>query len=96
MKIVSIKHKGIARFVTRGDRSALPVAFASKIAAILTVLDAIVALDELNAVAKWRVHRLTGDRKGTWSFSVSRNWRLTFRCDEVRGEILELDFEDYH
>src|SRR5690348_16759914 len=26
----------------------------------------------------WRVHKPRGDRAGTWSFSVSGNWRLTF------------------
>jgi proteic killer suppression protein len=25
-----------------------------------------------------RSHRLTGDRKGTWSVNVSGNWRITF------------------
>jgi len=39
---------------------------------------------------------LTGDRKGDWSFSVSRNWRLTFRLDETSGVIYDLNFEDYH
>ena len=42
----------------------------------------------------WRVHRLTGDRAGTWSISVSGNWRLTF--DIRQGEICNLDLEDYH
>lgn len=63
---------------------------------MVTLLAAIQKVDELALVAKWRVNRLTGDRKGVWSFSVSRNWRLTFRCDEARGEIYDLDFEDYH
>jgi len=96
MRIVSIRHKGIIRFVERGDPSALPPAFAGKIAAMVTLLAAIQQVDELALVAKWHVHRLTGDRKGVWSFSVSRNWRLTFRCNEERGEIYDLDFEDYH
>jgi toxin HigB-1 len=41
----------------------------------------------------WRVHQLRGDRAGTWSILVS-NWRLTF--DIRRGEIYDLDLEDYH
>jgi proteic killer suppression protein len=42
----------------------------------------------------WRIHQLRGDRAGTWSISVSGNWRLTF--DVRQGEICNLDLEDYH
>jgi proteic killer suppression protein len=51
---------------------------------------------ELRDVPSWRVHQLTGDRKGTWSLTVTRNWRLTFRIDRTEGEILDLSYEDYH
>ena len=33
-------------------------------------------------------------RAGTWSISVSGNWRLTF--DIRQNEICDLDLEDYH
>ncbi len=36
------------------------------------------------------------DRKGTWSLSVTRNRRLTFRTDAVEGEIFDVNLEDYH
>jgi proteic killer suppression protein len=42
----------------------------------------------------WRVHQLKGDRAGTWSVSLSGNWRLTF--DVVGGDICNLNLEDYH
>jgi proteic killer suppression protein len=42
----------------------------------------------------WRVHQLQGGRAGTWSISVSGNWRLTF--DIRQNEIRDLDLEDYH
>ncbi len=41
------------------------------------------------------MHTLTGDRKGTWSLSVTRNRRLTFTIDDER-EICDLNLEDYH
>jgi proteic killer suppression protein len=44
----------------------------------------------------WKAHVLTGDRKGTWSLSVTANWRLTFRIDVAEDEICDVDFEDYH
>jgi toxin HigB-1 len=46
------------------------------------------------AVPVWKAHALKGDRKGSWSLSVTRNWRLTFR---IHGnEICDVDLEDYH
>jgi proteic killer suppression protein len=42
----------------------------------------------------WRIHQLKGDREGTWSISVSGNWRLTF--DIEVGAVCKLDLEDYH
>jgi proteic killer suppression protein len=51
---------------------------------------------ELKSVPSWKEHQLTGDRKGTWSLSVTKNWRLTFRIDQNEIEIIDLDYEDYH
>jgi toxin HigB-1 len=52
--------------------------------------------EELRALRSWKVHTLTGDRKGTWSLSVTRNRRLTFRLDTTEHEICDVDLEDYH
>ncbi|HEX9835867.1 MAG TPA: type II toxin-antitoxin system RelE/ParE family toxin [Alphaproteobacteria bacterium] len=52
-------------------------------------------VDALRSAPSWRVHQLWGHRKGIWSLSVSRNWRLTFRIDED-SEVVSLDLEDYH
>lgn len=41
-----------------------------------------------------RVRRTTDDRAGTWSISVSGNWRITFPLED--GEIANLNLEDYH
>jgi len=61
---------------------------------MFAVLDRIRDVEELAAWPLWRSHRLTGDRKGTWSLHVTRNWRLTFRIDA--DEILDVNLEDYH
>ena len=50
--------------------------------------------EQLRALPTWKAHTLTGDRKGTWSLHVTRNWRLTFRIDD--DEIVEINLEDYH
>jgi proteic killer suppression protein len=52
--------------------------------------------EELLALPTWRAHTLTGDRKGTWSLSVTANRRLTFRLDKTGREILNMNLEDYH
>ncbi|MCY3700287.1 MAG: type II toxin-antitoxin system RelE/ParE family toxin [Gemmatimonadetes bacterium] len=64
---------------------------------ILTVLLLAESIEEFRAHAPpgWRVHRLSGDRRGEWSVSVSGNWRITF--EERGGGILDrLNLEDYH
>jgi proteic killer suppression protein len=35
----------------------------------------------------WKAHTLTRDRKGTWSLSVTRNRRLTFRIAAAERQI---------
>jgi len=96
MKFRSVRHKGLKRFIERGDPSGLPSAYAPKLAGMITLLGAIKRIDELSSVEKWSIHRLSGDQKGRWSFSVSRNWRLTFDIDEMNGLIVDLELEDYH
>jgi toxin HigB-1 len=41
-----------------------------------------------------RLHALKGRRRGTWSVSVSGNWRVTFRFDGK--DAVGVDYEDYH
>lgn len=38
----------------------------------------------------WKAHILSGDRKGTWSLSVTRNRRLTFRVDSAENELYDI------
>ena len=52
--------------------------------------------EELRSLAVWKGHTLTGDRKCTWSLSVTRNRRLTFRIDTAEREICDMNLEEYH
>lgn len=38
---------------------------------------------ELRSVPSWKAHQLTGQRRGTWSQFVTKNWRLKFRVDRA-------------
>ena len=69
---------------------------ADKLRKMLAFLDDMQDPEELRALPAWKVHTLTGDRKGTWSLSVTRIRRLTFRIDTAEREIVDLNLEDYH
>ncbi len=96
MNIGSVVHRGLRRLIERDDPAGLPPASTEKIRNILSFLGDMEDETELGTVPVWRAHRLTGDRRGTWSLAVTRNWRLTFRIDAANREIVDLDLEDYH
>jgi toxin HigB-1 len=94
--IRSVRHKGLRRFLERGDRSGLPQAFVDKINRLLTALEVASSLEQLETMPGWRFHALAGSQAGRWSLVVSRNWRLTFQIDAAGQDIIDLDLEDYH
>jgi len=96
MKIRTVVHRGLRRFIQRNDASGLPPPAVEKVRNILTFLQEMKDAQELRDVPSWKAHQLTGGRKGTWSLTVTHNWRVTFRIDQTEGEILDLDYEDYH
>jgi proteic killer suppression protein len=96
MKIRNVIHKGLRRFIEADDASGLQPAVVEKLRRIVTFLQAMEREDEIRAIPSWKAHLLAGDRKGTWSLFVTKNWRLTFRVDKVEIEIIDLDYEDYH
>ena len=80
----------------QNDVSGLPPSVVEKVRNILTFLQEMEDAQELRDIPSWNAHQLTGDRKGSWSLTVTRNWRIAFRIDQTEGEILDLDYEDYH
>ncbi len=60
---------------------------------ILFVLDQAETLPEID-MPGFRLHPLTGDRKGCWAITVTKNWRITFRFEN--GDVFDVDLEDYH
>ena len=67
-----------------------------KLRKMLAYLSDMEGPEELRALTAWKVHTLTSDRKGTWSLSVTRNRRLTFRIDSAEHEICDVNLDDYH
>jgi len=96
MKIRNVLHKGLRRFMQDDRATALQPEVVPKLRRILSFLQDMEHEEELRTVPGWKAHRLGGDRKGVWSLAVTKNWRLTFRIDEAEGDIVDLDYEDYH
>ena len=96
MKIRTIVHKGLKRLYAEDNAKGVPPDTLDKLRKMLAFLDDTEAPEELRALPSWKVHALTGDRKGTWSLSVTHNRRLTFRIDTAEQEICDLNLEDYH
>ena len=94
MEIRSIKHRGLRRFLEENDPREIRSDLVNRTRNILTVLITASDMSGVQGPPGWRIHQLTGDRAGTWSISVSGNWRITFGI--IDGEITDLNLEDYH
>ncbi|MCH7624244.1 MAG: type II toxin-antitoxin system RelE/ParE family toxin, partial [Nitrospinae bacterium] len=66
----------------------------NKIRDIITALLVADNLADMPKLPGWKLHRLTGDRKGQWSITITGNLRLTFEIQ--KDEIYDLNLEDYH
>jgi toxin HigB-1 len=95
MLIRSITHKGLRRLIEDGVTSGVPAGSAAKIEAMVTFLSLATDLEAVRKLQAWKAQQLMGDSKGVWSFSVTRNWRLTFEVS-ADGAIENMNFEDYH
>ena len=96
MEIRNFVHKGLKKLYAEDDLRGVPPQAVDKLQKMLAFLDDMADPEELRALPSWKVHILTGDRKGTWSLSVTANRRLTFRIDTVEREICDVNLEDYH
>lgn len=94
VKIRSFVHNGLKRLYLEDRAKGVPPMVVDKLRAMLTFLQDMQDPETLRAFPLWKAHQLTGRRKGVWSLHVTRNWRLTFRVED--GEIVDLDYEDYH
>lgn len=94
MEIKNVQHRGLLRLLEGNDSRELRPDLVKRLRNILAVLLTATDMTEVSGPPGWRIHHLKGGRTGTWSISVSGNWRLTFDLDE--DVICNLDLEDYH
>lgn len=93
MEIESIRHKALKRLFLEGRTKGIiePQRLVDMLAFIVAASD----FEKLAEPPNFGFHPLTGDRKGSYAMTVTRNWRLTFtRIDD--SHIADLDLEDYH
>lgn len=93
MEIKSIRHKALRRLFLENRTKGIiePERLLDMLGFIVLAKD----FDQLAKPPNYGFHTLTGNRKGTFAMTVTRNWRLTFtKVDEET--IADLDLEDYH
>ena len=95
VQIESIRHKALRSFAETGKPKGLNAKVAERLLRMIAYLVAIESVEELYTPPNWGAHLLTGDRAGTWTLTVTKNWRMTFRITE-EGMIADMDLEDYH
>jgi toxin HigB-1 len=96
MKIRNFVHKGLRKLYAEDIARGVPPDAVEKLRKMLAFLDDMEDPEEMRTLPTWKAHLLTGDRKGTWSLSVTANRRLTFHIDASEREICDVNLEDYH
>jgi len=91
--IISFQHKGLKLLHEKDDPSKLPPSQIAKIRLMLSRLEA-ATRPEIMREPGYKFHELTGDRKGTYSITVTGNYRITFSF--VGENAVDVDYEDYH
>ena len=91
--ILTFKHRGLERFFRKGDHRGIISKSENRIERLLDRLDAAVKPEDMN-IPGFKFHGLTGNRKGSYSVTVTGNWRITFRFDGENA--IDINLEDYH
>ena len=90
---MEFRHPGLRRLWEQDDASRLNPDHVDRISRILDDLAAARRPAQMDRPG-YRLHQLSGNRRGTWSVRVSGNWRITFRFHSE--EAVDIDLEDYH
>ena len=91
--IKSFAHKGLEKFYRTGSKSGIQAKHVERLRLIISNLDQAESPEDMD-MPGLGLHRLKGERRGTWAVRVSGNWRVTFRFRGRDAEIV--NYEDYH
>lgn len=86
-------HRGLQEFFETGSKAGIQPKHADRLSEILFALDSARDVHQLN-LPGYRLHSLTGDRRGVWSLTVSGGWHITFKFRG--GDAYITDYEDYY
>jgi proteic killer suppression protein len=91
--IKKIKHKGLRTLFESGGASGIQLQHAKRLRQILALLETADTISDMD-LPGLNSHELKGQRKATHAVKVSGNWRVTFKI--INGDILDVDYADYH
>ena len=91
--IKKFKYKGLKKLFESGVASGIQPKHADRLRRILALLESSDSIGDMD-LPGLNLHELKGQRKGTYSVTVSGNWRVTFKI--VNGDIADVNYEDYH
>jgi proteic killer suppression protein len=91
--IRSFRHKGLKQLFETGRSHGVSADLVARLLRQLDLLNRACSPADMNLLG-YRLHELKGKLKGTWSTTVSGNWRLTFTFHETDAG--DVDLEDYH
>jgi proteic killer suppression protein len=91
--IRNFKHKGLGKFFETGSTAGIQAAHSTRLRLILGRLHAATTPKDMD-LPGLHLHELIGNRSGTWSVTVSGNWRVTFIFVGEDAEVV--NYEDYH
>lgn len=91
--IKSFKHKGLKRLFEKGLASGVDPQHVERLRKILALLETSESIEDMN-LPGLNLHNLKGKRKNILAVKVRGNWRVTFKIKD--GDILEVNYEDYH
>ena len=91
--IKSFLHKGLEKFYRTGSKAGIQAKHASKLRMVPGLLHMAAKTDDVN-LPGYRLHSLTGKRKGFFPVWGNGNWRIIFRfvCDDIEL----VNYLDYH
>ena len=96
MQVASFKHRGLRQLYKDDNARWVPPAMVDKLRKLLLALETAQSIEQLGRFPGWKLHPLKGSRKGTWSLTVTGNWRLVFRHNARTNAALDIDLIDYH
>ena len=91
--IKGFKHRGLKQLFKKGNAAGIAPSMSPRLQRVLDAVDrASSPLDLM--IPGFETHQLKGDRKGTWSITITGNWRITFKFEGL--DVVQVNLEDYH